>query len=56
MKLFVQTFQGQVRTWFRGLHADSIATYDDLEATFLREWGEKKKSSILSDIIWCLKE
>jgi hypothetical protein len=42
MRLFVQNFEGQVRTWFRGLPADSITTYDELETTFLRQWGEKK--------------
>jgi len=42
MRLFVQTFEVQVRTWFRGLLTDSIATHDDLEATFFRQWGEKK--------------
>jgi hypothetical protein len=36
MRLLVHTFEGQVRTWFRGLLANSIATYDDLETFFLR--------------------
>jgi hypothetical protein len=42
MRLFIQNFEGQVRTWFRGLPADSITTYDELETDFLRQWGEKK--------------
>jgi hypothetical protein len=42
MRLLVHTFEGQVRTWFRGLPANSIASYDDLETSFLRQWGEKK--------------
>jgi hypothetical protein len=42
MRLFVQTFEGQVKTWFRGLPANSITTYDELETAFLRQWGEKK--------------
>jgi hypothetical protein len=37
MRLFVHNFEGQVRTWFRGLPVDFLATYDDLEATFLRQ-------------------
>jgi hypothetical protein len=36
MILFVQTFEGQVRTWFRVLPADSITTHDELETSFLR--------------------
>jgi hypothetical protein len=42
MRLLVQTFEGQVRTWFRGLPVDSIPSYNDLETSFLRQWGEKK--------------
>jgi hypothetical protein len=41
-RLLVQTFEGQVRTWFRGLPVGSIASYDALENSFLRQWGEKK--------------
>jgi hypothetical protein len=41
-RLLVQTFEGQVRTWFRGLSADSIGSYDELESAFLRQWGERK--------------
>jgi hypothetical protein len=40
--LLVQTFEGQVITWFRGLPMDSIPSYNDLETSFLRQWGEKK--------------
>jgi hypothetical protein len=42
MRLLVQNFEGQVRTWFRGLPVDSIPSYNDLETSFLRQWGEKK--------------
>jgi len=42
MRLLVQTFEGKVRTWFRGLPVNSIPSYDDLETSFLRQWGEKK--------------
>jgi hypothetical protein len=42
MKLFVQSLDGEVRKWFRNLRAKSITTITDLDATFLRKWGEKK--------------
>jgi len=35
-RLLVQTFEGQVRTWFRSLPAASIPSYDALEDAFLR--------------------
>jgi hypothetical protein len=41
-RLLVQTFEGKVRTWFRGLAAGSIPSYDELENTFIRQWGERK--------------
>jgi hypothetical protein len=41
-RLLVQTFEGQVRTWFRGLAAGSIRSYDELESDFIRQWGERK--------------
>jgi hypothetical protein len=41
-RFFVQTFEGQVRTWFRSLPAGSILSYDALEDAFLRQWGERK--------------
>jgi len=41
-RLLVQTFEGQVRTWFRSLPATSILSYDALEDAFLRQWGERK--------------
>jgi hypothetical protein len=31
-----------VRTWFRGLAARSIRSYDELENDFIRQWGERK--------------
>jgi hypothetical protein len=40
--LFVQTFEGQVRTWFRSLPPGSIISYDALEDLFLKQWGERK--------------
>jgi hypothetical protein len=41
-RLLVQTFEGQVRTWFRSLPAGSLTSYDELEREFIREWGERK--------------
>jgi hypothetical protein len=41
-RLLVQTFEGQVRTWFRGLASGSIPSYDELENAFIRQWGEWK--------------
>jgi hypothetical protein len=41
-RLLVQTFEGQVRTWFRSVPATSILSYDTLEDAFLRQWGERK--------------
>jgi hypothetical protein len=40
--LFVQTFEGQVQTWFQSLPAGSILSYDGLEDAFLRQWGKIK--------------
>jgi hypothetical protein len=39
-RLLVQTFEGQVRTWFQSLPAASIRTYNALENAFLTQWGE----------------
>jgi len=41
-RLFVQTFEGQVRTWFQSLPVGSILSYDALEDAFLRQWGKRK--------------
>jgi hypothetical protein len=46
--LLLQNFEGKVRTWFRGLLVDAIPSYNDIETSFLRKWGEKK------DNIYCL--
>jgi len=42
MRLFVQTFGGEVRKWFRGLTARSIPTLDELQRQFLYRWEIKK--------------
>jgi hypothetical protein len=41
-RLLVQTFEGQVRTWFRSLPAGSLGSYQELENAFIRQWGERK--------------
>jgi hypothetical protein len=41
-RLLVQTFEGQVQTWFRSLPAASILSYDALEDVFFRQWGERE--------------
>jgi len=42
MRLFVQTFAGEVRKWFRGLQVACIATLADLKRQFLDHWEVKK--------------
>ena len=42
MRLFVQTFGGEVRKWFRGLTARSIPTLDELQKQFLDRWEIRK--------------
>jgi hypothetical protein len=41
-RILVQTFEGQVRTWFQGLEVGSLRLYDELESAFIRQWGERK--------------
>jgi hypothetical protein len=41
-RLLVQTFEGQVKTWFRGLAARSLRSYNELKSSFIRQWGERK--------------
>lgn len=50
MRLFVQTFVGEVKKWFIGLPAARIATLADLHTTFLNSWEMKKNPlQILSE-------
>jgi ribonuclease HI len=42
MRVFVQSLDGEVRKWFRGLAPGSIAGIDALDNAFLRQWGDKK--------------
>ena len=42
MRLFVQTFRGEVRKWFRALPTRSITTMAELHRQFLDRWEIKK--------------
>jgi hypothetical protein len=42
MRVFVQSLDGEVRKWFRGLTPGSIAGIEALDNAFLRQWGDKK--------------
>lgn len=42
MRLFVQTFGGEVRKWFRGLAARSIVSLEALQTQFLDRWEIRK--------------
>jgi hypothetical protein len=45
-RLLVQTFEGQVRTWFRALATGSLRSYEELENAFIKQWGERRATSI----------
>jgi ribonuclease HI len=42
MRVFVQSLDGEVRKWFRGLTPGSIDGIEALDDVFLRQWGDKK--------------
>jgi hypothetical protein len=42
MRVFVQSPDGEVRKWFRGLTPGSIAGIEALDSVFLRQWGDRK--------------
>jgi hypothetical protein len=42
MRVFIQSLDGEVRKWFRGLAPGSIAGIEALDNAFLRQWGDKK--------------
>ena len=44
MRLFAQSFSGDVKKWFRGLAARSIHDFQEFEITFLRKWEHKRNS------------
>jgi hypothetical protein len=42
MRVFVQSHDGEVRKWFRGLTPGSITGIEALDDVLLRQWGDKK--------------
>jgi hypothetical protein len=42
MRVFVQSLDGEVRKWFRGLAPGSVAGIEALDSVFLRQWGDRK--------------
>jgi hypothetical protein len=44
MRLFAQSFYGEVKKWLRGLVAISIPDFNEFETIFLRKWERKKNS------------
>jgi hypothetical protein len=42
MRVFIESLDGEVRKWFRGLAPISIAEIEALDNVFLRQWGDKK--------------
>jgi uncharacterized small protein (DUF1192 family) len=42
MRVFVQSLDGEVRKWFRGLAPGSIAGIEALDNVLLRQWGDRK--------------
>jgi hypothetical protein len=40
MRVFVQSLDGEVRKWFRGLTPGPIVGIEDLDDVFLRQWGD----------------
>lgn len=41
LRLFAQTFVGEVRKWFKSLAAVSIHSWTEFEDSFLRKWGNR---------------
>jgi hypothetical protein len=42
MRVFIETLDGEVRKWFRGLALRSILGIEALDNAFLRQWGDRK--------------
>jgi uncharacterized small protein (DUF1192 family) len=42
MRVFIQSLDGEVRKWFRGLAPRSIVGIEALDNVFLRQWGDRK--------------
>jgi hypothetical protein len=45
-RLLVQNFEGQVRTWFRALATGSLRSYEEIENAFIKQWRERRATSI----------
>jgi hypothetical protein len=43
MRVFVQSLDGEVRKWFRGLPPGSVVGIEALDNIFLRQWGGIEK-------------
>jgi hypothetical protein len=41
-RVFVQSLDGQARKWFKELPANSITGIEQLDAAFLKHWGERR--------------
>ena len=44
MRLFAQSFYGEVKKWFRGLTARNIHDFQEFEIAVLGKWERKKNS------------
>ena len=44
MRLFAQSFYGEVKKWFKGLVVGSTHDFQDFDVVFLRKWERKKNS------------
>jgi hypothetical protein len=44
MRIFFQSFYGEVKKWFRGLAVGRIHDFREFETIFLRKWERKKNS------------
>jgi hypothetical protein len=42
MRLFAQSFAGEVRKWFKSLRPTSIQDFTAFETSFINRWGDKK--------------
>ncbi len=47
MTWFVQSLDGDGRTWFKSLPNASIITWEQLENSFTQKWGEKRNHEYL---------
>jgi len=44
MRLFAQSFVGEVKKWLKGLAVGSILNFPGFETFFLKKWEDKKNS------------